>query len=98
MQIKFKKAFFPDEPKELLQAELLEVWKNNIEKYQVKFISAATVNFADYDIIEYPDQDKLCSDLIKNNIQEAKENPKQFIESLAGKLRIMELTITAEVC
>ena len=96
MQIKFKKSFLPEEPIVLIQAELLKLWQRSLEDCQVKYIQKANVSFVDYDITEYPDQALLCKELMDSNIEEAKDNPEQFIKSLAGKLRMMELVIAPE--
>ena len=91
-----------------VQHELLEFWQKAIVYDQVPFVTKATVEFIDYSLPEYPDQEKLHKEI--NNKTSYRLGTSQFWQAL-GKLyttfdelyaelanthRLMELSIIIE--
>ena len=112
MQIKFLNIYNPSYT-ELCQVqyELLGFWQKSIVNDQVDFIRKAKVEFKEYSFAEYPDQEKLNSEIKKslpsgyNHLhntqfwQYAGNNYYVFEDlysNLAGDHHLMELVITVE--
>jgi hypothetical protein len=95
MQIKFLVGRSPKENPVIAQAALLEQWYNSIENNQIKFIKTATINFIDYDISDYPDQDKIKNAII-DSLDCSEEAFEDTYNAVAESTRIMELIITLE--
>lgn len=91
-----------------VQHELLEFWQNAIVYDQVPFITKAIIEFTEYALPDYPDQEKLNKEI--NNKTSYHLGNLQFWQAL-GKLytsfdelytelanthRLMELSITIE--
>ena len=112
MHIKFLNLYNPSytEPCQV-QYELLGFWQKSIVNDQVNFIRKAKVEFKEYSFAEYPDQEKLNSEIKKSlssgynylhNTQFWHYAGKQYyvFEELYNALSedhmLMELTITVE--
>ena len=96
MQIKFLTGHDPKANPIITQADLLQQWYKSIEKSQIKFIQNANIKFIDYDISDYPDQDKIkkaISDYLGYSCEFLDE---ETYEEFATKFRVMELIITVE--
>ena len=69
MQIKFLNIYdFCDIELAQVQYELLGFWQNAIVYDQVPFINKAVIEFTEYALPDYPDQEKLVNQLKKNII------------------------------
>lgn len=109
MQIKFLNIYdCRDIERCQVQYELLEFWQNAIVHDQINFINSALIEFKEYSLEEYPDQEKLCKEInYKTNYH---LNGQQFWQALGKRYdvfedlyndlakghRLMELTITVE--
>ena len=94
------------------QCELLEFWKRSIEEDQINFIHAAKVEFKDYSMFEYPNQERAmreASNACVHKINKAGAvsiywewagkrywDLDKLYEDMAAEHRLMELTITTE--
>jgi hypothetical protein len=115
MQIKFLTIYhdFDDEitSKRYAQDSLIYMWQRSVQTQQVKFISSAKVEFKDYNIMEYPNQEKARREIHqayghKDKISDYKQvwrwcgetytDFEIFYNKLAEQKRFMELTITVE--
>lgn len=115
MQIKFLTIYhdFDDETisKRYAQESLIYMWQRSVQTQQVKFISSAKVEFKDYAIFEYPNQEKARREVHQAYGHKDKASGWQqvwrwcgdtytdfdiFYSKLAGQKRFMELTITVE--
>lgn len=115
MQIKFLTIYhdFDDEAtsKRYAQDSLIYMWQRSVQTQQVKFISSARVDFKDYSIIEYPNQEKARREIYQAyGHKDKSSNSKQvwrwggetytdfevFYNKIAEQKRFMELTITVE--
>ena len=91
-----------------VQYELLEFWQNAIVRDQINFINRALVEFTEYSLEEYQDQEKLIKEIKYKTSYHL--NGKQFWQALGKRYdvfedlyddlakthRLMELTITVE--
>lgn len=100
MQIKFKTGYSIGTPLSYVQAGLLNIWYKSLEASQIKFIKKANIEFIDYDLCEYPNQDKLKEELTSYynsfNTKQSEHLSEKAFNNLIGKLRILELVITPE--
>lgn len=95
MEIKFTTAYETDTPKIFAQADLLYMWYRNIEDSQIKFIKKANIEFIDYSIKDYPDQDKVKKALANGTGYE-QEQLEEAYKTLLEQTRVMELIIIPE--
>lgn len=115
MQIKFLTIYheFDDAEysKRFAQDSLIYMWQRSVQTQQVKFISYAKVEFKDYNILEYADQERARREVHQAyGHKDRASNNKQvwrwcgntytdfdiFYNKLAEQKRFMELTITVE--
>ena len=100
MQIKFKTAYSINTHPIIAQTELLKQWCESYHNDQVNFISRALVDFIDYDILEYPNQDQLKKEythyLSTFSSDLSDENVERCLRAFASEYKLMELTITVE--
>ena len=116
MQIKFLTIYhdFDDDvelSKRYAQDSLIYMWQRSVQLQQVKFISSATVDFKDYNILEYPDQAKAKKEIWaayghKDKYSKHKQvwrwcgreytDFETFYNLIAEQKRFMELTITVK--
>lgn len=95
MNIKFVTAYEADTHKILAQADLLTLWQKSIENSQIKFIKKADIEFLDYAIYDYQDQDKVRKALADGTGYEG-EQLEEAYKTLLKQTRVMELVITPE--
>ena len=95
-----------------VQWELLEFWKRGIEEDQVDFIHSAKVEFKDYTMLDYPDQDRAKREVSNACVRKINKagtvqiywewagkrywDLDKLYEDMAAEHRLMELTITTE--
>ncbi len=95
MQIKFLTGRDPKADQIVAQADLLQQWYKSIENSQIKFIKNANIEFIDYDISDYPDQDKIKK-AIMTSCGYTEARYLEMYDSIAERIRVMELVITTE--
>ena len=112
MQIKFLTIYHDFDDIELsrryAQDSLIYMWQRSVQLQQVKFISSATVDFKDYNILEYPDQAKAKREIWTAYYHKDKHKQvwrwggveytdfETFYSVIAEQKRFMELTITVK--
>ena len=115
MQIKFLTIYheFDDVEysKRFAQDSLIYMWQRSVQTQQVKFISSAKVEFKDYNILEYADQERARREVQQAYGHKDKASGNKqvwrwggdtytdfdlFYNKLAEQKRFMELTITVE--
>lgn len=100
MQIKFKTAYDINTPLIVPQKDLLEQWIKSCDEYQIKFIEKANLDFKDYDMLKYPNQEQLRKEyttyLATFNSDLSEENVAKCFKEFAKSYRILELTIIPE--
>ena len=112
MQIKFLNIYdYFDIERCQVQYELLEFWQKAIVHDQIDFVHCAKVEFKNYSFIDYPDQNKLKSELHRSTIsgydsliesdfwfanKRCYTDFDELYNDLAKTHQLMELTITVE--
>jgi hypothetical protein len=109
MQITFLNIYnFYESTPAQAQYELLGFWQQSIKNNQINFINKAKIEFIEYSLAEYPDQERLCKEI--NWKTSYHLDNKQFWQALgkcydtfdvlyddiAKSHYLMELTITLE--
>ena len=95
-----------------VQWELLEFWKQSIVMDQVDFIQSAKVEFKDYSVLEYPNQERARREISNARVHKINKagvvsiywewagkryfDFDKLYEDIAVDHRLMELTITTE--
>lgn len=95
-----------------VQWELLEFWKRSIEEDQVDFIHSAKVEFKDYTMREYPNQERAMREVSNACVHKINNNGvisiywewagkryydfDKLYEDMAAEHHLMELSITTE--
>lgn len=95
-----------------VQWELLDFWRRSIEEDQVDFIHSAKVEFKDYSVLEYPNQERARREISNARVHKINKAGavsiywewagKQYwdfdklYEDIAVDHHLMELTITTE--
>lgn len=116
MQIKFLTLYHdfedPEYGKHEAQDTLLYMWKRSLQLGNIKFISAAKVEFKEYAFFDYPDQEKAKKEIHNAYGQECKKKDgggyeywwcgeqypdlDSIYKALAEQKRFMELVITVK--
>ena len=115
MQIKFLTIYHDFDDVEYSKREaqdsLLYMWMRSLQLQRIKFISAAKVEFKEYSLLEYPNQEKARKEIwnayghkdrrSKNKIVWRwsgieYDDFEAFYAKVAEQKRLMELTITPE--
>jgi len=114
MQIKFLTIYHEfdnvEYSKQQAQDSLLFMWMRSLQLQQVKFISTAKVEFKDYALLNYPDQEKAKKEIYQAYSHRNKKTKhveywwcgKQYSDfdtlynALAEQKHLMELIITVE--
>lgn len=101
MQIKFRVAYNKKSSPDIAQMELLEQWVDAIKNSQIKYIQTAKIEFIDYDISEYYNQEKLLEEYTTyistfNPEHTNEEYVKKVFKEFSNDFRLLEMVITVE--
>lgn len=99
MTIKFKTCYISETSSSIVQADLLRMWADSLDNYQIKFIKDANIEFIDYLMLEYPEREKLREEYIACstdffNATFTEELLKETLKTFDTDFRVMELVIT----
>lgn len=92
------------------QYDLLGMWQKSILLQNISFINSAKVEFTDYGLFDYPNQERAKKEVSRACGYQAKKNApieywygneryeelEELYKALAEQKRLMELTITVE--
>jgi hypothetical protein len=101
MQIKFKAAYSVESSPDATQMELLQQWTNAIKNSQIKYIQNAKIEFIDYDLLEYYNQEKLLGEYAAylstfNHNYANEEYVKEAFKEFSKDFRLLEMVITPD--
>ena len=101
MQVKFKTAYSKESSPDIAQMELLEQWVDAIKNSQIKYIQTAKIDFIDYDISEYYNQEQLLREYTTylstfNSDHANEEYVKKVFKEFSKDFRLLEMVITVE--
>ena len=101
MLIKFKTAYSVNANLYIAQRALLEQWANAITNSQINYINKAKIEFVEYNLLDYPDQDQLLKEYTTyfssfSPNWENKEAVEAAYKEFSNNYRLLELVITLE--
>lgn len=101
MRIKFKTAYSVNAHPDIAQRALLEQWANAITHSQINYIKNAKIEFVEYNLLDYPDQEQLLREYTAyfasfNSNYTDSEIVKEAFKEFSNHYRLLELVITPE--
>ena len=101
MQIKFKTAYSLNSSPEIAQIALLEQWTEAIKNSQINYIKNAKIEFIEYKLLDYPDQEQLLKEYTVyfasfNSNYTDSEIVEEAFKEFSNHYRLLELVITPE--